>query len=303
MSAIAFAPIPAGRVLQDLEAGPGSGVHASRVDLAQHLGGDGAPIPAGGAHVAVPLSGERGKWEVVGHPGAEAIPVEVLEAGAQGWYEFRDGSLRAKLWSNLPRINCALTVCAFIPAVLLRGFFGAGNHSSRTRSLQPNTILHDPPVESSVLEITPVDWEAVIVLGISIYVVLSLLAWASLLWYVQYRMIWRLKDEVSEHLAVPLSRALANSGWTVEAECSKVQPQGLDQGSTPAGWIWLNIKPAVQAIGARCPPLSARAAGKRPRSRSPFRPAGYPFAPAHALRRPCAAAAAPSGRGNLQSSY
>jgi hypothetical protein len=253
MSAVAGAPIPAG--------------------------GDGAPIPAGGAHVAVPLSGERGKWEVVGHPGAEAIPIEVLEACAQDWYEFRDGSLRAKLWSNLPRINCALTVCAFIPAVLLRGFFGAGDRSRRAR---------------------PSDEETFVVLGIAIYVVLSLLAWASLLWYVQYRMMRRLKDEVSEHLAAPLSRALASSGWTVEAECSKIQPQGLSQGCTPAGWIWLDFKPAAQGVGARRPPLSARTAG-RPRSRSPLRPARGPSAPVHAVRRVSAAAAAPSGRGNLLS--
>ena len=66
----------------------------------------------------------------------------------------------------------------------------------------------------------------------------------------------KLKDEVSERLATPLSRALASSGWIVEAEYLIKDkytgtPEGLEEDGRclTLGWIWLDLKPAVQGYG------------------------------------------------------
>lgn len=185
--------------------------------------GNPTPIPAGGARMAVPLShGEQAQWP------ATAVPIETLEAAAQDWYEFRDNSFRVRLWRNHGWISCAMVWALVLSPLYLFVW-----------------LVGLPVLPASFLSVHS---------PMPIFVGIFFLLMAFSLCFM-YGLMWKIKDEVSERLATPLSRALASSGWIVEAECLENEkytytPEGLPEEKRCLclfGWIWLDFKPAVQA--------------------------------------------------------
>jgi hypothetical protein len=173
--------------------------------------------------MAVPLScGEPAQWP------PSAIPVQMLEAAAQDWYEFRDNSCLVKVWIMSPWISAAMVLCT-LPIFLFNALsFGTHGEVGQTMG---------------------------ILIGVCAF---SLLAAFSC--YVHVCLLPQLKNEVSARLAAPLSRALAGFGWTVGVNYAirgrrTITPQGLDPGCMTPGWIWLDFIPAMQ-VGAP-PPATA----------------------------------------------
>jgi hypothetical protein len=159
-----------------------------------------------------------------------AIPAGTLEAAARDWYEFRDGSFDVKLWLNSQWV--VLGWAAPIAGPLLPIFMPG--------QLDASSLITWGPI----------------ILGtwMTFFCVFTC--------YVQNSVVPRVKHEVNERLAAPLSRALASSGWTVEFGYAvpnryRPAPQGLetDRCMIP-GWFWLDFKPAGPLVGAP-PPATA----------------------------------------------
>ncbi|CAK0862906.1 unnamed protein product [Prorocentrum cordatum] len=158
-----------------------------------------AHLPLGRVHVDVPMSrGEHAQWP------RTAVPTQALEAAAQDWYEYRDGSCLVAAWNSYQGISLATALCFAAAALaMLAGGPAAGTcRASPLRELCPDS--GDAGKEGMVYSIIV----ALNIVGLA-YVVFSC--------YFTHAVVPRLRGEVSCRLAAPLSRALASASWSVEA--------------------------------------------------------------------------------------
>ncbi|CAK0862908.1 unnamed protein product [Prorocentrum cordatum] len=190
-----------------------------------------AHLPLGRVHVDVPMSrGEHAQWP------RTAVPTQALEAAAQDWYEYRDGSCLVAAWNSYQGISLATALCFAAAALaMLAGGPAAGTcRASPLRELCPDS--GDAGKEGMVYSIIV----ALNIVGLA-YVVFSC--------YFTHAVVPRLRGEVSCRLAAPLSRALASASWSVEAHYVQAGRQQRDETAVARctccipGWIWLDFVP------------------------------------------------------------